>query len=77
MTEHIEEESVTERIVTQIRDRIICGDLAPGTPLTEADLTKAYDVSRNTLREGLRQVCREGLAVHYRHRGVVVRTYTH
>ena len=76
VTEHIEEESVTERIVTQIRDKIICGDLSPGTPLTEADLTKAYDVSRNTLREALRQICREGLAVHYRHRGVVVRTLT-
>jgi DNA-binding GntR family transcriptional regulator len=76
VTEHIEEESVTERIVTQIRDKIICGDLPPGTPLTEADLTKAYDVSRNTLREALRQICREGLAVHYRHRGVVVRTLT-
>ena len=76
VTGHIEEESVTERIVTQIRDKIICGDLAPGTPLTEADLTKAFDVSRNTLREALRQICREGLAVHYRHRGVVVRTLT-
>ena len=76
VTEHIEEESVTERIVTQIRDKIICGDLPPGTALTEAELTKAYDVSRNTLREALRQICREGLAVHYRHRGVVVRTLT-
>jgi DNA-binding GntR family transcriptional regulator len=76
VTEHIEEESVTERIVTQIRDKIICGGLPPGTPLTEADLTKAYDVSRNTLREALRQICREGLGVHYRHRGVVVRTLT-
>src|SRR5471030_3556370 len=76
VTEHIEEEYVTERIVTQIRDKIICGDLPPGTALTEADLTKAYDVSRNTLREALRQICREGLAMHYRHRGVVVRTLT-
>ena len=76
VTEHTEEESVTERIVTQIRDKIICGDLPPGTALTEADLTKAYDVSRNTLREALRQICREGLAMHYRHRGVVVRTLT-
>jgi len=76
VAEHIDEESVTERIVTQIRDKIICGDLPPGTALTEAELTKAYDVSRNTLREALRQICREGLAVHYRHRGVVVRTLT-
>jgi DNA-binding GntR family transcriptional regulator len=73
---HVDEESVTDRIVTQVREKIICGDLPPGTPLTEADLTKAYDVSRNTLREALRQICREGLAIHHRHRGAVVRTLT-
>ncbi|TKC85926.1 GntR family transcriptional regulator [Trinickia terrae] len=68
--------SVTDRIVAQIRDEIIQGNLAPGTALVENDLTNRYDVSRNTLREALRQLCREGLAVHYRHRGVVVRTLT-
>jgi DNA-binding GntR family transcriptional regulator len=72
----VDEESVPDRIVAQMRERIICGDLPSGTPLTEADLTRTYDVSRNTLREALRQMCREGLAVHYRHRGVVVRTLT-
>jgi DNA-binding GntR family transcriptional regulator len=76
MTDPVDEESVTDRIVAQVRERIICGDLAPGTPLTEADLTRTYDVSRNTLREALRQMCREGLAVHHRHRGAVVRTLT-
>jgi DNA-binding GntR family transcriptional regulator len=72
----VDEESVTDRIVAQMRERIICGDLPSGTPLTEADLARTYDVSRNTLREALRQMCREGLAVHYRHRGVMVRTLT-
>jgi len=70
------DQSVTDRILTTIRDDIIEGKLLPGTALVENDLTQLHDVSRNTLREALRLLCREGLAVHYRHRGVIVRTLT-
>lgn len=70
------EQSVTDRILSTIRDQIIEGKLPPGTALIENDLTGPLGVSRNTLREALRLLCREGLAVHYRHRGVVVRTLT-
>ncbi|WP_242539762.1 GntR family transcriptional regulator [Trinickia mobilis] len=70
------DQSVTDRILTTIRDEIIEGKLLPGTALVENDLTQLHNVSRNTLREALRLLCREGLAVHYRHRGVVVRTLT-
>jgi DNA-binding GntR family transcriptional regulator len=69
-----DEQSVTDQIVALMREKIIRGDLPPGTPLTESDLSRTYDVSRNTLREALRQMCHEGLAVHHRHRGAVVRT---
>ncbi|HWT38887.1 MAG TPA: GntR family transcriptional regulator [Paraburkholderia sp.] len=70
------DQSVTDRILSTIRDEIIEGRLLPGTALVENDLTQLHNVSRNTLREALRLLCREGLAVHYRHRGVVVRTLT-
>ena len=70
------EQSVTDRILSTIRNEIIEGKLPPGTALVENDLTQAHEVSRNTLREALRLLCREGLAVHYRHRGVIVRTLT-
>ncbi|EJL93492.1 transcriptional regulator [Herbaspirillum sp. CF444] len=66
--------SATDKIAAQIRDDIMQGKLVPGVALIEAELTLAYSVSRNTLREAMRQVCREGLALHIRHRGVVVRT---
>jgi DNA-binding GntR family transcriptional regulator len=69
-------QSVADRILSTIRDEIIEGKLPPGTALVENELTQAHDVSRNTLREALRLLCREGLAVHYRHRGVIVRTLT-
>lgn len=76
LTDQESTQSVTDRILSTIRDEIIEGKLPPGTALVENDLTQAHDVSRNTLREALRLLCREGLAVHYRHRGVIVRTLT-
>ncbi|CAG9258571.1 GntR family transcriptional regulator [Paraburkholderia unamae] len=76
LTDQESAQSVTDRILSTIRDEIIEGKLPPGTALVENDLTQAHDVSRNTLREALRLLCREGLAVHYRHRGVIVRTLT-
>ena len=45
------DQSVTDRILTTIRDDIIEGKLLPGTALVENDLTQLHDVSRNTLRE--------------------------
>lgn len=67
---------VTDRILSTIRDQITEGRLPPGTALVEQEWTQALDVSRNTLREAFRLLCREGLAVHFRHRGVVVRSLT-
>lgn len=70
------EPSASDRILSTLRDDIIAGALLPGTALIEQDLSDRLAVSRNTLREALRLLCREGLAVHQRHRGVVVRTLT-
>ncbi|VVE21839.1 GntR family transcriptional regulator [Pandoraea anhela] len=70
------EASIAERIQSAIRDDIIAGELVPGTPLIEVDLATRFGVSRNSLREAFRLLCRDGLAVHQRHRGVTVRTLT-
>jgi len=70
------DQSASDRVLSALRDEIIVGLLLPGTPLVEQDLSARLKVSRNTLREALRLLCREGLAVHQRHRGVVVRTLT-
>lgn len=59
-----------------IRTDILEGRMAPGQQLVEVELVERLGVSRNTLREAFRQLCREGLAVHHRHRGVSVRTVT-
>ncbi|AXA73817.1 GntR family transcriptional regulator [Achromobacter insolitus] len=65
--------SIAERISHQLRDDIMEGKLPPGTQLVEVDLTADYGASRNTIREVLHQLGREGLATFIRHKGVVVR----
>lgn len=62
------------RIAWQIRAQIIDGRRMPGMPLREVDLVAEFGVSRNTLREALQQLCRDGLATFVRNRGVEVRT---
>ncbi len=65
--------SIAERISHQLRDDIMEGKLPPGTQLVEVDLAADYGASRNTIREVLHQLGREGLATFIRHKGVVVR----
>jgi DNA-binding GntR family transcriptional regulator len=64
-----------DQIAEVLRARILGGELRPGDPLTEAELAREFDVSRNTVREGLRLLTRDGLAVHEVHRGVAVRQF--
>lgn len=63
-------------LASEIRNRILAGDLMPGDPLREADLADAFRVARNTVREALRLLTQEGLAEHAVHRGVTVRRHT-
>jgi len=44
-----------------LRDQIVTGELAPGEPLTEAELSSSLGVSRTPLREALLQLEREGM----------------
>ncbi|CAB4686877.1 MAG: GntR family transcriptional regulator [Actinobacteria bacterium] len=60
-TTPLKRQSVIDELASTIRSRILSGDLAPGTPLREATLAEAYQVSRHTLRAALRQVANEGL----------------
>jgi DNA-binding GntR family transcriptional regulator len=53
--------SVVDELTAALRDRILDGDLAPGTPLREIDLAAVYAVSRHTLRAALRELASEGL----------------
>lgn len=65
--------SLGAQLLLEMREDIIGGRLLPGTALVEAELVRAYNASRNTIREALHQLDREGLATYVRHKGVMVR----
>jgi DNA-binding GntR family transcriptional regulator len=50
-----------DKAAARMRLLIVRGDLAPGQPLLEADLSDALGISRTPLREALKQLASEGL----------------
>lgn len=68
--------SVTRRdaVLTELRDAILTGRLAPGDRLREVQLAKDLGVSRPTLREAIYQLIHEGLLVQEDFKGVAVAT---
>ncbi|MFI0404370.1 GntR family transcriptional regulator [Actinomadura sp. 3N508] len=75
-TAETEAPSAAERIAGLLRDRILEGELPPGSPLREVSLATDLQISRNTLREGLRQLSLEGLVAQVPNRGAAVRRLT-
>jgi DNA-binding GntR family transcriptional regulator len=65
--------SLADQVAVQLREDIIGGRLLPGMPLVESELVNIYCASRNTVREALHHLGREGLASYVRNKGVVVR----
>jgi DNA-binding GntR family transcriptional regulator len=65
-----------ETVAQQLREAIIGGELRPGDKLVETDLAEQFGVSRGPIREALRELSREGLAVDLPRRGTVVSTST-
>jgi len=51
---------------------IEAGSLTPGTRLREAELADRFGVSRTPIREGLKRLESQGLAVHEPNRGMVI-----
>src|SRR5215469_2467515 len=64
------------RAAATLRERIFIGDLPPATPLRETSIAAELGISRNTLREALRQLAAEGLIEQQLYKGAVVRTMT-
>ena len=64
--------SVADQVAGILRQRILDGDLRPGTALPEIPLATSLGVSRNTMREAVRILALEGLLRRKIHRGVTV-----
>ena len=64
--------SVADQVAGILRQRILDGELRPGTALPEIPLAASLGVSRNTMREAVRSLALEGLLKRTIHRGVAV-----
>ncbi|MFN0181280.1 MAG: GntR family transcriptional regulator [Gemmatimonadales bacterium] len=68
----LQRSTTADQAAALLRQRILAGELPPGTPLREIPLSRSLGISRNTVREALRQLANEGLVRHSAHRGAVV-----
>ena len=64
--------SVADQVASVLRQRILNGELPPGTPLQEVPLAASLGVSRNTMREATRILSLENLLKRNIHRGIAV-----
>ncbi len=64
--------SIADQAASILRQRILDGELRPGTALPEIPLAASLGVSRNTIREAVRILALEGLLKRNIHRGVTV-----
>ncbi len=53
--------SAQEALVEALRDRILAGEFAPGSPLSDVALATEYGVARPTLRAAVQALVHEGL----------------
>lgn len=64
--------SVADQVAGILRQRVLNGEMRPGTSLQEIALAEALGVSRNTMREAMRILSLEGLLKRRIHRGIAV-----
>ncbi|MEV1248658.1 GntR family transcriptional regulator [Nonomuraea sp. NPDC049750] len=60
------------RVVDEIKQMIVSGDLLPGQQIRQEHMAAALGVSRLPVREALRQLVADGLVVHEQHVGFAV-----
>lgn len=65
----IKKQSLPEIIATDLRERILNGDLAEGEVIRQEVLAEEYDVSRMPVREALKRLSAEGLVSWENNRG--------
>ena len=72
----IKRSSTAQQLAEALRERILRGEIGQGEPLREASLAASIGVSRNTMREAIRVLAREGIVTSEMHHGAVVAKLT-
>lgn len=72
----IQAPSAAKQVSDTLRDLILRGELAPGAAVEEAPTAESFGVSRNTVREAIRDLARAGLVTQSRLRPAVVVSLT-
>lgn len=65
-------EPLHERVTRRLREEIVKGWRAPGTPLGEEELASDFGISRNPIREAIRRLEAEGFVTSRPGRGAIV-----
>jgi DNA-binding GntR family transcriptional regulator len=55
--------SIVDAIATDLRTRLLAGELTPDVPLTETEIATSYDVARPTAKAAIEKLVAEGLLV--------------
>jgi DNA-binding GntR family transcriptional regulator len=72
----IRKASTADHVAEALRELIVSGQVPQGQPLREVALAQRLEVSRNTVREAIRALGREGLVTSSPYKGTVVTRLT-
>ena len=75
MTETLIYRTIPEQITARLRQEILSGQVKPGKPLREQEISTRFGVSRGTIREAFRELTKLGLLVFEPNKGVRVAPY--
>ncbi|PYC22624.1 GntR family transcriptional regulator [Aquipseudomonas alcaligenes] len=85
MLEHLEppvadqadSETLAESVFRRIQAAIVCGEIAPGSKISEPELARIYGISRGPLREAIHRLEGQRLLVRVPHVGARVVSLSH
>ena len=69
--------TLSEQVFRSIQASIVCGDIAPGSKISEPELARTYGISRGPLREAIHRLEGQRLLVRVPHVGARVVSLSH
>lgn len=68
--------TLSDNVTSILRNRILTGNLPPGSRIIELEIAKELGLSRGPVREALRKLAYEGIIDYHSNKGCTVRTLT-